>query len=113
MSFSSPDSCVSRSFYEVCVLPVARLHEPLSHEGSRTDKHCASTRCIWSSGVAAARRLAQTESHVQAAKVVGSRPPALGASGRSALIAAPSAFLLLVGGGVAARSVMEIAWICR
>jgi serine/threonine-protein kinase len=60
-------------------------------------------------GTPTTRRLAHTESQIMARDggwLAGSGPLGLR---RSALVAAPLAFLLLVGGGVAARSMMEPA----
>ena len=110
MSFSQPGQLlVSRSFYEVVSCLSRDYMNLFRYEGSRTDKHVREHE-VYSvvGGTPAARRLAQTESHVQARE--GGWIAAAGPGGfrRSALIAAPFAFLLLVGGGVAARSVMGI-----
>jgi class 3 adenylate cyclase len=111
MSFSRPGQLlVSRSFYEV-VSCLSRDYLGLfRHEGSRTDKHVREHE-VYSvvGGIPAARRLAETESQIRAQRggwIAGMGPLGLR---RSALVAAPLAFFLLVGGGVAARSLLEPA----
>jgi len=110
MSFAEPGQLlVSRSFYEVVSCLSRDYMNLFRHEGSRTDKHVREHE-VYSvvGGTPAARRLAQTESHVQARE--GGWIAVAGPMGfrRSALIAAPLAFVLLVGCGVAARSMMEV-----
>jgi class 3 adenylate cyclase len=109
MSFAEPGQLlVSRSFYEVVSCLSRDYMNLFRHEGSRTDKHVREHE-VYSvvGGTPVSRRLAQTESQVQARD--GGWIAAAGPMGfrRSALIAAPLAFLLLVGGGVAARSLMD------
>ncbi|HVL35777.1 MAG TPA: adenylate/guanylate cyclase domain-containing protein [Burkholderiales bacterium] len=109
MSFSRPGQLlVSRSFYEV-VSCLSRDYQKLFlHEGSRTDKHVRE-HDVYSvvGGAPAARRLAHTESELK--KRAGGWLAATGPLGlrRSALIAAPLAFFVVVGSGVAARSLLE------
>lgn len=102
MSFSSPGQLlVSRSFYEV-VSCLSRDYQNLfRHEGSRTDKHVREHEVYSVVGAPAGRR-AQTD-------------PSLGIGGwrgwlhgtgplgvrRSALLAAPAAFVALLIGGLA------------
>src|SRR5688572_2838763 len=101
MSFAEPGQLlVSRSFYEVVSCLSRDYMNLFRHEGSRTDKHVREHE-VYSvvGGTPVSRRLAQTESQVQARD--GGWIAAAGPLGfrRSALIAAPLAFLLLVGGG--------------
>jgi hypothetical protein len=109
MSFARPGQLlVSRSFYEVVSCLSRDYLNLFRHEGSRTDKHVREHE-VYSvvGGTPTTRRLAHTESQMLAREggwLAGSGP--LGFR-RSALMAAPLAFLLLVGGGVAARSMME------
>lgn len=109
MSFARPGQLlVSRSFYEVVSCLSRDYLNLFRHEGSRTDKHVREHE-VYSvvGGTPATRRVAHTESQILARDggwIAGSGPLGLR---RSALIAAPLAFLLLVGGGVAARSMME------
>jgi class 3 adenylate cyclase len=111
MSFSRPGQLlVSRSFYEVVSCLSRDYLSLFRHEGSRTDKHVREHE-VYSvvGGTPAARRLAETESQMRAQRggwIAGMGPLGLR---RSALVAAPLAFLLLVGGGVAARSLLEPA----
>lgn len=109
MSFARPGQLlVSRSFYEVVSCLSRDYLNLFRHEGSRTDKHVREHE-VYSvvGGTPTTRRLAHTESQIMAREggwLAGSGP--LGFR-RSALMAAPLAFLLLVGGGVAARSMMD------
>ncbi len=111
MSFARPGQLlVSRSFYEVVSCLSRDYLNLFRHEGSRTDKHVREHE-VYSvvGGTPATRRLAHTESQMHAREggwLAGSGP--LGFR-RSALVAAPLAFLLLVGGGVAARSMVDPA----
>jgi len=109
MSFARPGQLlVSRSFYEVVSCLSRDYLNLFRHEGSRTDKHVREHE-VYSvvGGTPTTRRLAHTESQMLARDggwLAGSGP--LGFR-RSALVAAPLAFLLLVGGGVAARSMID------
>jgi hypothetical protein len=109
MSFARPGQLlVSRSFYEVVSCLSRDYLNLFRHEGSRTDKHVREHE-VYSvvGGTPTTRRLAHTESQILARDggwLAGSGP--LGFR-RSALMAAPLAFLLLVGGGVAARSMID------
>ena len=109
MSFARPGQLlVSRSFYEVVSCLSRDYLNLFRHEGSRTDKHVREHE-VYSvvGGTPTTRRLAHTESQIMARDggwLAGSGP--LGFR-RSALMAAPLAFLLLVGGAVAARSMMD------
>ncbi|MGH8739360.1 MAG: adenylate/guanylate cyclase domain-containing protein [Burkholderiales bacterium] len=109
MSFARPGQLlVSRSFYEVVSCLSRDYLNLFRHEGSRTDKHVREHE-VYSvvGGTPTTRRLAHTESQIMAREggwLAGAGP--LGFR-RSALMAAPLAFLLLVGGGVAARSMMD------
>ena len=111
MSFSRPGQLlVSRSFYEV-VSCLSRDYATLfRHEGSRTDKHVRAHEVYAVVGATPApKRLDEVEASAEttppgaAGWLRGSGPFGLR---RSALLAAPLAFLLIVAGGVAARSVM-------
>jgi class 3 adenylate cyclase len=111
MSFSRPGQLlVSRSFYEV-VSCLSRDYATLfRHEGSRTDKHVRAHEVYAVVGATPGpRRLDEAEAR--------SESTSLGAAGwlagigplglrRSALVAAPLAFLLIVAGGVGARALM-------
>ena len=111
MSFARPGQLlVSRSFYEVVSCLSRDYLNLFRHEGSRTDKHVREHE-VYSvvGGTPATRRLAHTESQMHARDggwLAGSGPFGFR---RSALVAAPLAFLLLVGGGVAARSLVDPA----
>jgi len=111
MSFARPGQLlVSRSFYEV-VSCLSRDYATLfRHEGSRTDKHVRAHEVYAVVGATPGpRRLDEAEAR--------SESTSLGAAGwlagigplglrRSALVAAPLAFLLIVAGGVGARALM-------
>jgi class 3 adenylate cyclase len=109
MSFADPGQLlVSRSFYEVVSCLSRDYMNLFRHEGSRTDKHVREHE-VYSvvGGTPTTRRLAHTESQMMARDggwLAGSGP--LGFR-RSALVAAPLAFVLTIGGGVAARSAGE------
>ena len=112
MSFARPGQLlVSRSFYEV-VSCLSRDYLTLfRHEGSRTDKHVREHEVYSVGGAPAARRVAESASQVTGGSklsgwLAGSGPLGLR---RSALVAAPATFLLLVGGGVAISAVFEPA----
>jgi class 3 adenylate cyclase len=109
MSFSNPGQLlVSRSFYEVVSCLSRDYMNLFRHEGSRTDKHVREHE-VYSvvGGTPVARRLAQTESLARARD--GGWLAASGLLGlrRSALVAAPLAFLLVLGSGVAARTMLD------
>src|SRR3954462_9635335 len=109
MSFSDPGQLlVSRSFYEVVSCLSRDYMNLFRHEGSRTDKHVREQEGYSVVGGAPmARRVAQTESMVQARDggwLAGMGPLGLR---RSALLAAPLAFFLVVGGAGAARSIFD------
>jgi class 3 adenylate cyclase len=109
MSFARPGQLlVSRSYYEV-VSCLSRDYATLfRHEGSRTDKHVRAHEVYAVVGATPGpRRLDEAE-----ARTEGTMP---GASGwiagtgplglrRTALIAAPLAFFVIVGGAIAARA---------
>ena len=109
MSFADPGQLlVSRSFYEVVSCLSRDYMNLFRHEGSRTDKHVREHE-VYSvvGGAPMARRVAQTESMVQARDggwLAGMGPLGLR---RSALLAAPLAFFLVVGAAVAARTMLE------
>jgi class 3 adenylate cyclase len=109
MSFADPGQLlVSRSFYEVVSCLSRDYMNLFRHEGSRTDKHVREHE-VYSvvGGAPMARRVAQTESMVQARDggwLAGMGPLGLR---RSALLAAPLAFFLVVGGAVAAKTMLE------
>lgn len=109
MSFADPGQLlVSRSFYEVVSCLSRDYMNLFRHEGSRTDKHVREHE-VYSvvGGAPMARRVAQTESMVQARDggwLAGMGPLGLR---RSAVLAAPLAFFLVVGAAVAARTMLE------
>src|SRR3954449_3068149 len=109
MSFADPGQLlVSRSFYEVVSCLSRDYMNLFRHEGSRTDKHVREHE-VYSVVVGApmARRVAQTESMVQARDggwLAGMGPLGLR---RSALLAAPLAFFVLIGAAVAAKTMLE------
>jgi class 3 adenylate cyclase len=111
MSFARPGQLlVSRSFYEVVSCLSRDYANLFRHEGSRTDKHVRAHEVYAVVGATPApRRVDEAEARSQ------STPPGavgwLSGSGplglrRSALVAAPLAFLLIVFGGVGARAMM-------
>ena len=111
MSFARPGQLlVSRSFYEV-VSCLSRDYASLfRHEGSRTDKHVRAHEVYAVVGATPAPRRvdeaeARSESTPQGAARWFSGTGPLGLR-RSALAAAPLAFLLIVAGGVGARALM-------
>lgn len=113
MSFASPTQLlVSRSFYEV----VSRLSRDYAtlfrHEGSRTDKHVREHE-VYSVGEdgPAARRVADTALGLAPTGGLGrwiALPGPLGFR-RSALVAAPLLFVVLVGTGMTLRPKLEPA----
>jgi class 3 adenylate cyclase len=111
MSFSRPGQLlVSRSFYEV-VSCLSRDYASLfRHEGSRTDKHVRAHEVYAVVGATPApRRVDEAEQRTEslppgaARWFAGTGPLGLR---RSALLAAPLLFLLIVTGGVGARALM-------
>ena len=115
MSFASPGQLlVSRSFYEVVSCLSRDYLNLFRHEGSRTDKHVREHE-VYSvvGGTPTTRRLAHTESQLLARD--GGWLAAVGPLGfrRSALVAAPLAFMLIIGGGVAARAALEPGAVAR
>ena len=109
MSFADPGQLlVSRSFYEVVSCLSRDYMNLFRHEGSRTDKHVREHE-VYSvvGGTPMTRRVAQTESMVHARDggwLAGMGPLGLR---RSALLAAPLAFFLVVGAAVAARTMLD------
>jgi class 3 adenylate cyclase len=114
MSFARPGQLlVSRSFYEVVSCLSRDYANLFRHEGSRTDKHVRAHEVYAVVGATPApRRVDEAEARSQ------STPPGavgwLSGTGplglrRSALAAAPLAFLLIVFGAVGARAMMPDA----
>jgi class 3 adenylate cyclase len=115
MSFSqSGQLLVSRSFYEVVSCLSLDYASLFSYVGARTDKHVREHE-VYSVGIGtdAARRVLETGSLRVAprgaaprfiGKLTEARPFGLH---RMALLGAPLAFALLVGGGVAVRAQMK------
>jgi class 3 adenylate cyclase len=115
MSFSqSGQLLVSRSFYEVVSCLSLDYASLFSYVGARTDKHVREHE-VYSVGIGtdAARRVLETGSLRVAPRGAGprfigeltdARPFGLH---RMALLGAPLAFALLVGGGVAVRAQMK------
>ena len=111
MSFARPGQLlVSRSFYEV-VSCLSRDYASLfRHEGSRTDKHVRAHEVYAVVGATPApRRVDEAEARSESTP----QGPAGWLSGtgllglrRSALVAAPLVFLLVVAGGVGARALI-------
>jgi hypothetical protein len=115
MSFADPGQLlVSRSFYEVVSCLSRDYMNLFRHEGSRTDKHVREHE-VYSvvGGAPMARRVAQTESMVHARDggwLAGMGPLGLR---RSALLAAPLAFFLVIGAAVAARTMLDSSTVTR
>jgi class 3 adenylate cyclase len=111
MSFAGPGQLlVSRSFYEV-VSCLSRDYASLfQHEGARTDKHVRE-HDVYSvvGGAPEGRRLSDTLTLEVGAEGPTGWLRGMGPLGlrRSALLAAPVVFLLMVAGGVAARALMD------
>ncbi|MDQ5850109.1 MAG: adenylate/guanylate cyclase domain-containing protein [Pseudomonadota bacterium] len=114
MSFSRAGQLlVSRSFYEV-VSCLSRDYQNLfHHEGSRTDKHVREHE-VYSvvGGTPSTRRLADTLSDTDTLVPESGTMGWLRRNGpyglrRSAMVAAPLVFMLIVAGGVGARAVMN------
>jgi len=115
MSFSqSGQLLVSRSFYEVVSCLSLDYASLFSYVGARTDKHVREHE-VYSVGIGtdAARRVLETGSQRVAPR--GAAPRLFGeltdvrpfGMHRMALLGAPLAFALLVGGGVAVRAQMK------
>src|ERR671925_2388947 len=111
MSFARPGQLlVSRSFYEV-VSCLSRDYASLfRHEGSRTDKHVRAHEVYAVVGATPSpRRVDEAEARSETTRpgpagwLAGVGPFGLR---RSALAAAPLAFLLIVAGGVGARALI-------
>jgi class 3 adenylate cyclase len=114
MSFSRAGQLlVSRSFYEV-VSCLSRDYQNLfHHEGSRTDKHVREHE-VYSvvGGTPTTRRLADTLSDTDTLVPEGGLMGWLRRNGpyglrRSAMVAAPLVFMLIVAGGVGARALIN------
>ena len=115
MSFAqSGQLLVSRSFYEVVSCLSLDYASLFSYVGARTDKHVREHE-VYSVGIGtdAARRVLETGSQRVAPRDAGkrfigeltdARPFGMH---RMALVSAPLAFALLVGGGVAVRAQMK------
>jgi hypothetical protein len=109
MSFSEPGQLlVSRSFYEV-VSCLSRDYAALfHHEGARTDKHVRE-HDVYAVVGGRPSRTSDTLSGPMPDGTGGTwlqRPGPLGFR-RSALVAAPLLFMLIVAGGVGARAMMD------
>jgi class 3 adenylate cyclase len=115
MSFADPGQLlVSRSFYEVVSCLSRDYMNLFRHEGSRTDKHVREHE-VYSvvGGAPKARRGAQTQKMVPARDggwLAGMGPLGLR---RSALLAAPLAFFLVIGAAVAARTMLDSSTVTR
>ena len=110
MSFAAPGQLlVSRSFYEVVSCLSRDYANMFRHEGARTDKHVREHEVYAVVDGAPASRssaaYARTQGPSGPAAWFG-RPGPLGLR-RSALVAAPVAFLLVAAGAVAARALMK------
>src|SRR3954463_3729545 len=111
MSFSQPGQLlVSRSFYEVVSCLSRDYANLFHHEGARTDKHVRE-HDVYSvvGGTPAGRRLADTVTQTLEEEAAGSWLARSGPLGlrHSALAVAVVMVLVLLAGGVAARSLME------
>jgi class 3 adenylate cyclase len=111
MSFARPGQLlVSRSFYEVVSCLSRDYANLFRHEGSRTDKHVRAHEVYAVVGATPGpRRVDEAEARTEG--IPNGAAGWLAATGplglrRSALVAAPLAFLFIVAGGVAARSLM-------
>jgi class 3 adenylate cyclase len=109
MSFSTPGQLlVSRSFYEVVSCLSRDYANLFHHEGSRTDKHVRE-HDVYSVIGGTPARLSDTLSDSGTTGVPVTwlgRPGPLGLR-RSAILAAPLAFMLIVAGGVGAGALIE------
>jgi hypothetical protein len=111
MSFSEPGQIlVSRSFYEVVSCLSHDFANLFRHEGSRTDKHVRAHE-VYSvvAETPEARRLIETASHTMANSLRAAWWSARGPLGlhRSAMVAAPLLFFVIVGTALAIRSAQE------
>ena len=103
MSFARPGQLlVSRSFYEVVSCLSRDYMNLFRHEGSRTDKHVREHEVYSVLAAPAARRVAEAESAINGGSILNW----LGGTGplgfrRSALVAAPTLFVALIGAGLA------------
>src|SRR6059058_795272 len=113
MSFAAPGQLlVSRSFYEVVSCLSRDYANLFHHEGARTDKHVRE-HDVYSvvGGTPSSRRLGDTLTQTlegEAAPGWLSRSAPLGFR-RSSLVVSGVLFLAIVGGSVAARTLMEPA----
>jgi class 3 adenylate cyclase len=110
MSFARPGQLlVSRSFYEVVSCLSRDYLHMFHHEGSRTDKHVREHEVYSVGGAPAARRVAETASRVPSVSAVAAWFAGGGLFGlrRSALLAAPALFFILLGGGVALGAMFD------
>jgi class 3 adenylate cyclase len=111
MSFADPGQLlVSRSFYEVVSCLSRDYANLFHHEGARTDKHVRE-HDVYAVVGGKPTRTSDTLSGLpadNAATAWLARPAPLGFR-RSALVAAPLAFTLIVASGVGARALMEPA----
>jgi class 3 adenylate cyclase len=111
MSFSRPGQLlVSRSFYEVVSCLSRDYANLFRHEGSRTDKHVRAHEVYAVVGATPApRRVDEAEARSQSTPpgavgwITGTGPMGLR---RTALVAAPLVFLVIVAGGVGARAML-------
>jgi class 3 adenylate cyclase len=114
MSFSRPGQLlVSRSFYEVVSCLSRDYANLFRHEGSRTDKHVRAHEVYAVVGATPApRRVDEAEARSESTPpgavgwVSGSGPLGLR---RTALVAAPLVFMLIIAGGVGARAMLPEA----
>jgi class 3 adenylate cyclase len=110
MSFAQPGQLlVSRSFFEVVSCLSRDFAGLFRHEGSRTDKHVREHE-VYSVGATtgAMRRAAEsTRPRGEAAQPRWFARPGPAGFARSALLAAPLAFLLLAAGGVIVRAALR------
>ena len=110
MSFAAPGQLlVSRSFYEVVSCLSRDYANMFRHEGARTDKHVREHEVYAVVDGAPASRSSAAYARTQGSSGPAAwfgRPGPLGLR-RSALVAAPIAFLLVAAGTVAARALMR------
>jgi class 3 adenylate cyclase len=110
MSFSRPGQLlVSRSFYEVVSCLSRDYLHLFQHEGSRTDKHVREHEVYSVGGAPAARRVAETASQILSPSGVANWLAGMGPFGlrRSALAAAPTLFIALLGGAAILSAVFD------
>jgi hypothetical protein len=114
MSFSRPGQLlVSRSFYEVVSCLSRDYANLFRHEGSRTDKHVRAHEVYAVVGATPApRRVDEAEARSESTPpgavgwITGTGPMGLR---RTALVAAPLVFMVIVAGGVGARAMLPEA----